>query len=232
MLALSTTTLQEKLNWVRNTYPFDAFSHYLMEQPLHPRQHLQTYGRGHCLDLAVALSEQLGSVAQIVGQIQSKSGWTIPTHYAVLASTPTADFWLDPSIGILTPLTVGAEFSFGTKRNRITGVNAQSFDLLIDNTRQITISYQRVPKSELMEHQHLIWHTRKDLSLRFQGEQIRYYWQSQQFTWNEQPFQLQPHRCTNDLYLARTFGFEVLSMLSRFHSIYSRIPDSTWQHQL
>jgi hypothetical protein len=116
-------------------YPFDALSHYLNESLLHPQEHIQSYQRGHCLDLAVSLCCALGQGAEIVGNI--KPGWLIPTHYAVYYREPTTHWWLDPSVGVAIPLKVGTAFDLNGKRNVLTGVWSDHFELVVEGGRTI-----------------------------------------------------------------------------------------------
>jgi hypothetical protein len=219
------------------TYSLDAFSHYLNGQPLHPRQHLQLYKRGHCLDLAMALFDALtceGISNQILGQI--KPEWGIPIHYAVLTTVDSVPYWLDPNMGICTPLIAGAEFSLGTKRNVISAVKPCRFEITIEGTRRIIIQYKPIKESDLIYHQQTIWHTRKDLSLRYGNErgneQIRYYWQTHSFTWNDQAIELEQLSNRDKNHLANHFGFDVADLLHSFVAAYSRIPiTSFWQWQ-
>lgn len=227
------TSVQDTVRRIMQTYPFDAFSHYLSGQPLHPRQHLQLYKRGHCLGLAVALFNALtceGIPNQIVGQI--KPEWDIPIHYAVLATVDSVPYWLDPSMGICTPLIAGAEFSLGNKRNLISAVKPYCFEITIEGIRQITIQHTSIKEADLIYHQQAIWHTRKDLSLRFatehSSEQIRYYWQTHSFSWNNQPLDPAQLSECDKTYLTSHFGFDVADLLNNFAAAYSRIPSTSF----
>lgn len=229
-LALQKETLQEALDWVMTTYAFDAFSHYLTNQPLHPRQHIQTYGRGHCLDLAVALFSRLKGSSTVVGRI--KTGWSIPTHFAVLVSTAVRDYWLDPSIGICTPLVVGAEFYLGAKHNVITQVKPQWFEIKIHGSRQITIAYEPVRDRDLLQHQQNISRTRKDLTLRLGKEQICYLWQQGRFEWGDRLFVLEDLSYSDCKRLSQAFEFDVAELLHAFLACYSRLPEQFWHWKL
>lgn len=211
-------------------YPFDALSHYLNESLLHPQEHIQSYQRGHCLDLAVSLCCALGQGAEIVGNI--KPGWLIPTHYAVYYREPTTHWWLDPSVGVAIPLKVGTAFDLNGKRNVLTGVWSDHFELVVEGGRTICLTFEPIQPDNLMQQQIQIHHTRKNLTLRRGEHHLRYLWQEQQFQWGERLFLPWDLGRFDRQYLQAAFGFDVGSLLMEFWERYHCIPDSHWQWEL
>jgi hypothetical protein len=213
---------------VIKAYPFDALSHYLYPSSLPSFDHLRIYQRGHCLDLAVALSSAVGG--QIVGQRKPGAPIGFYHHYALHLNTPQGAYWLDPSLEICTPLKPGAIFYLGEKQNRIDQVRFRRFELTIDGARQITIAYE--PVVDLARAQVQIRRTRKDLTLRYGGEQIRYLWRQRRFQWGERLLLPTEFTAAQRDYLSAHFRCDVGELLEAFLSNYLRIPDTFWYWEI
>lgn len=210
------------LGEVMAAYPFDALSYYLRPTPLAAADHLRIYRSGHCLDLAVALFYQLGG--QLVGQ--RKPGAPYCHHYALLLP----NLWLDPSLGVCTPLSVGAVFYLGAKRNEIYSVGDGRLGLLIDGNRAVEICYEPIQDLEL--ERRYIQRTRKDLTLRYQGEQLRYLWRQDLFEWGEHlllPEDLGEAECAE---LSATFGVNIGKLLRAFRASYRRLGTDAWDWEI
>lgn len=208
-------------NIIISQYPLNELSYYLYNGILDSSTHLQTYGGGNSLDLAVALSKQIGD-AQLVGKITQPTQLQSPYGGHMVK---VDNYMCDPSSHLIAELREGGSTLIGGVEAVTSKIEANSFTVRLGTSRIVTV-YE--PVQSLEQEQEKIKHWRKNLLLRenAKGIHILFDYQQVKFIYKNLTFSLEDLDPDLKTFFDSQLGFSPLA--AEFLEKYQNLPKGFW----